>query len=125
MTLHFDPAKAEGLDRAQYIQALAAEGFPAHPPYPPVYRAPLLNLYDRTSPVPFRDPAAVQNYAELRLPVTERICGETGLVIAQPLLLADEAFALQTIEAVKKVNDNLKGLKRFFDEREARRAAVA
>ena len=51
LTLRFNPAESRGAGLAKYAQALGTEGFPAVRTYAPVYRNPLLNLFDRTSPV--------------------------------------------------------------------------
>jgi dTDP-4-amino-4,6-dideoxygalactose transaminase len=114
LSLHFDSAQAEGLTREQYLAALNAEGFPAGPTYPPVYRHPILNLYDSTSPVPFRDPATIQNYAELRLPVTERVVAEEGVVMMHQHLLGSRAYLDQLLTAVDKVNSRLAEVKAHF-----------
>ena len=119
VTMHFDPAQAEGLNRAQYIGALAAEGLGLSLPYDPVYRHPLMNLQHLTSPVPYRDPAVVQDYASLRLPNVERICGETGLVMMQRMLLSEPAYIDQLVGAVAKVNDNLASVREHFAGQEA------
>lgn len=106
LTLHYEgPAP-----RAAYVAALAAEGFPLALPYPPVHRHPILNLYDATSPVPFRDPGLIQNYAELDLPVTMRWSRESGLVLNHPLLLGSRDYLRQLVDALRKVNDQLESL---------------
>lgn len=106
MTLHFDPAQAEGLTRSQYMQALAAEGLALTETYEPVYRNPLLNLYDRTSPLPYRD-SAPQKYDELRLPVCERVKNETGVLLFHTHLLSAPEYIRQLLDAVEKVNAQL------------------
>ena len=112
-TLHFDPNTA-GITRNQYMEALAAEGFVLLTPYPPVYRSPLLNLYDNTSPIPFRDPRQVQNYASLRLPNVENIADSTGLLIFNNHLLGNKEYIGQIVNAIKKVNDNLATARLYF-----------
>jgi dTDP-4-amino-4,6-dideoxygalactose transaminase len=114
MTLHFDPDRAQGVSRAQYFAALGAEGVPIGETYPPVYRSPLLNLYDTTSPIPFRDPALIQDYARLQLPNTERAVTQTGAVLPHTHLLGDDVYISQLIEAVRKVNANLDAVARHF-----------
>lgn len=110
MSLHFDAEAARGVSRARYVEALGAEGVWLSELYEPVYRNPLLNLYDRTSPIPFRDAAAVQDYASLRLPATERVKEETGLILMHYHLLADQAYIGQMLDAVAKVNAGLGAL---------------
>jgi len=118
-TLHFDPAQAEGVTRGQYFAALAAEGLGLSEPYAPVYRHPLMNLYDPTSPVPYRDAAAMQDYANLHLPVTERVCSETGALMMHRHLLGDAEYIDQLIGAVAKVNDSLPAVREHFEEQAA------
>lgn len=119
MTLVYDPKKAGGLDKHGYAAAAGAEGFPLGGTYWPVYRAPLMNLYDRTSPVPYRDPKTLQDYASLRLPNTEKAVEETALVLSHTHLLGSEDYITQLLAAVRKVNDNLPAA------RQAREAALA
>lgn len=116
MTLHFDKSQAQGLTRDQYLAALAAEGFACNTTYPPVYRHRIMNLYDYTSPVPFRNPEKIQNYADLRLPVTERVVAEEGVVLMHRFLLGDAAYMNQLLAAVRKVNENLDQVKAHFAE---------
>jgi L-glutamine:2-deoxy-scyllo-inosose/3-amino-2,3-dideoxy-scyllo-inosose aminotransferase len=113
LTLHFDPAAA-GISRDHYFAALHAEGVPIWGPYPPVYNHQLLNLYDATSPIPYRDPAVTQDYANLKLPVTERVVNEEGAVIPQTALLGDDAYIAQLLAAIGKVNNNLAAVKAHF-----------
>lgn len=106
MTLHFDAAQAEGVTRSQYVQALAAEGVGLGEVYDPVYRNPLLNLYDATSPIPYRE-SVPQDYANLRLPVCEQVKTETGLVMMHQHLLGEPEYMKQLVAAVEKVNGHL------------------
>ncbi len=114
MIFHFDPARAEGLTLAQYRKALEAEGIQFHPTYPPVYRSPLMNLYDATSPLPFRDRATTPDYANLRLPNTERAAEQTALLLAHQHLLSSRKRIHQILDAIAKVNDNLAAIERSF-----------
>lgn len=114
MTFVFDPDQADGVTRDQYIQALNAEGCGFSGTYAPVYRNPLLNLYDRTSPVPYRDPSAIQNYAGLKLPNVEKAVGRTAVVMGHRLLLSDHAYLDDLLAAVEKVNDNLRAAAQHF-----------
>jgi dTDP-4-amino-4,6-dideoxygalactose transaminase len=108
MSLHFDAAQAEGVTRAQYVAALTPEGLPLGGVYDLVYSNPLLNLYDRTSPIPYRQEVP-QRYDQLHLPVCEQVKHETGLVLIHPHLLAEQDYIDQLVEAVAKVNDQTGG----------------
>jgi L-glutamine:2-deoxy-scyllo-inosose/3-amino-2,3-dideoxy-scyllo-inosose aminotransferase len=114
MTMVFDAARAEGVTRGQYLQALAAEGFYAGETYDPVYRNPLLNLYDQTSPIPYRKDVP-QDYATLRLPSCEQAKTETAVVMSHTQLLAEAEFVDQLLAAVEKVNGDLAGVKRHLE----------
>lgn len=114
LTLHADPEQLDGLTRDQYLTALHAEWIPFSGTYEPVYRNGLLNLYDRTSPIPYRDPNTVQNYAELRLPNTERAVTETAVTLSHVHLLARREYLDQILDGVRKVNDHLDDVRRHF-----------
>mgnify|MGYP001487104672 CR=1 FL=1 len=107
MTLCFRPDQACGLTREQYFRALQAEGLGLGAPYAPVYRHPLLNLADRTSPVPYRQRPGGQDYASLRLPGVEQAATQTGVVLMHQALLGSPAYLDQMLQAVRKVNDHL------------------
>jgi L-glutamine:2-deoxy-scyllo-inosose/3-amino-2,3-dideoxy-scyllo-inosose aminotransferase len=115
LTMHLDPEQLGGLTRDQYLQALQAEGIPVGATYEPVYRSSLLNLYDRTSPIPFRNRNMVQNYAELRLPNTERAVTETAVVMSHIHLLGSRELMDQIVDGVEKVNSNLAAVKKYYE----------
>lgn len=109
-TLFYDPAKAGGVPRARYLAALAAEHCSLGTTYSPVYRSPLLNLADATSPLPFRRNLP-QDYATLRLPNTERAVTETAVTLSQKYLLGTDEYIGQLLAAIRKVNDSLDRLR--------------
>ena len=117
MTCHFDPEKAQGVTRDMYIAALRAENAGLGEGYPPVYKSGLLNLYDRTSPIPYRDASLVQDYRNLHLPNTERACYETAVLMEHSRLLGDRAYIDQILCAIKKANDSLSAIAKHFQER--------
>lgn len=111
LTLVYDPKKAENTPRPAYINALAAEGCPVGGTYAPVYANPLMNLYDKTSPVPYRDHKKVQDYKSLKLANVEKAVNETAVVLSHAHLLGERAYIDELISAVRKVNDNLKSVR--------------
>lgn len=113
MSLHFMPERAEGLTREQYRQALAAEGLALVEVYDPVYRNPLLNLYDSTSPIPYRE-STPQDYTALHLPMCEQVKTETGLLLFHTELLCEPEYIEQLLAAVEKVNSDLAGVRKHF-----------
>ncbi len=121
MTLVYDPDKAGGLGRSDYCAALQAEGCRFGGIYAPVYSNMLLNLYDSTSPIPYRDPKRLQKFRSLKLPNVERACRETAVTLSHTHLLGSRAYMGQILAAVRKVNDNLAKVK---DICEARRKAA-
>ena len=86
--------------------------------YWPVYRTPLLNLYDRTSPIPFRDPKSMQDYRSLRLPNTERVFEETAVLLSHPHMLGSAAYVKELLAAVRKVSDDLPGARAAWEKAE-------
>lgn len=122
VTMHFDPAQADGVSRDQYIAALAEEGVALGKTYDPVYRHPLMNLQHPTSPVPHRDPAVMQDYANLRLPNVEQVCDATGLVMMHRMLLSEPEYIDQLVGGVAKVNDNLDAVREHFQKQEQQEA---
>jgi diguanylate cyclase (GGDEF)-like protein len=92
MTLVYDPKMAAGLCKHAYLWALAAERCYLGDTYWPVYRAPLLNLYDTTSPVPYRKEKLPQNYRNLNLPNTERAVNDTAVILSHGHLLGDRVL---------------------------------
>lgn len=107
LTLTYDAAKGQGVSRDQFHRAANAEGCGFGLPYPPVYASPLLNLYDTTSPIPFRDPERTQNYRDLKLPNVEKTVKETAILLSHQALLGDIDYMDQIVAAVGKVTENL------------------
>ena len=107
MTFVFDPAQAGGVTKNEYAKALAAEHCYVGGTYAAVYKNPLLNLYDTTSPVPFRDRKTIQNYRTLKLPNVEKAVNETALVMMHQHLLGTREYMTQWVQAIAKVNANL------------------
>ncbi len=117
MTLYYDPEAADGVSRDAFRHALAAEGCSLGATYGPVYRNPLLNLDDATSPLPYRDPATLQDYRQLSLPNTERSVQETAATLSQVHLLGDSAYVRQLLAAIRKVTDQLPRVRQAWEER--------
>ncbi len=118
LTMLYD-GPSNGLSREAYVWALNAEGLPAVGAYWPVYRSPLLNLYDRTSPVPFRDPGTIQDYGRLRLPNVEKAVKDRAVMLLHHHLLGNDEYIDQLIAAIRKVNDNLAAVATAWSEKEA------
>ena len=106
-TLHVEAQQLGKATRDQYLQALGAEGIPLGVAYDPVYRNPLLNLYDRTSPVPYRDPGRIQDYAALRLPNAEHACTVSAAFLGHMHLLGSREYIDQLLDGIRKVNARL------------------
>jgi L-glutamine:2-deoxy-scyllo-inosose/3-amino-2,3-dideoxy-scyllo-inosose aminotransferase len=120
MTLVYDAKAAEGLPRQGYLNATGAEGCGLGTTYCPVYASPLLNLYDRTSPIPFRDPRKTQDYRGLKLPNVERAVNETAVILGHQHLLGERKYIDQLLEGIEKVNNSLPAVKRLFARQQAK-----
>ena len=119
MTLQYDSKKALGMPKQAYLNALAAEGCAMWSTYWPVYAAPLLNLYDKTSPVPFRDQKKIQDYKGLKLPNTEKAVNETAVILSHTHMLGSDAYLAELLGAVRKVNENLPEARKVWQEQQA------
>jgi L-glutamine:2-deoxy-scyllo-inosose/3-amino-2,3-dideoxy-scyllo-inosose aminotransferase len=119
MTLQYDSKKAAGLPKQGYLNALTAEGCGVSSTYWPVYAAPLLNLYDQTSPVPYRDPKKIQDYRHLKLPEVEKAVNETAVILSHPPLLGTEEYLGELLRAIQKVNENLPEARKVWEEQQA------
>ena len=119
MTLYYDSRKAGGLHRNDYNAALRAEGCSMGPTYYPVYASPLLNLYDRTSPVPFRDQKKIQDYKNLKLPNVEKAFNETALLLSHTHLLGARTYMDQLVAAIRKVNDQLSAVRKYMVDKKS------
>ena len=120
MTLVYDSKKAENTPRHAYTHALGAEGFTAGGTYAPVYANPLMNLYDKTSPAPYRNQKNIQDYRSLKLPNVEKAVNETAVTLSHTHLLGTRAYIDELLAAVRKVNDNLKSVRSACEDRESR-----
>ena len=118
LTLYFDPEKA-GLPRDAYQWAAAEEGLCMGTTYPPVYRAPLMNLYAGTSPIPYRDPKTTPDYRNLKLPNVEKAVGETALVLGHSCLLGDDAYIDELLAAADKINGQLPAVRAAWEKKQA------
>lgn len=124
MTFVYDAKAAGGLPKSGYAHTLIAEGFMLGSTYWPVYSAPLMNLYDRTSPVPYRDQKKLQDYRSLKLPNTERAVNETAGLLSHVHLLGDRAYIDQLLAAVDKVNHALPAARRAWADKQKQDAAA-
>ncbi len=116
MTLYFDPEVSDGVSRQAFLQALSAEGCNLGTAYAPVYKSRLLNLYDATSPIPYRDPKTMQDYRRLYLPNTERCVAETSVTLQHPHLLGNAAYIRQLLSAIRKVTDKLPEVRKTLEK---------
>jgi L-glutamine:2-deoxy-scyllo-inosose/3-amino-2,3-dideoxy-scyllo-inosose aminotransferase len=121
MTMKFDPALAGGVTKKEYIEALKAERCQLLTTYAPVYSCPLLNLYDSTSPVPYRDQRRIQDYRKLKLPNVERAVKATELLLMHYHLLGSHAYLDQLLGAIAKVNDHLGEVKKLCRKKAGRK----
>jgi dTDP-4-amino-4,6-dideoxygalactose transaminase len=96
-----------GVNRERFVQALSAEGIPASEGYKlPLYRQPIFALPDLG---PF-DAARVQDYRNVRCPVTERACAGEGAWLFHTVLLGDEQDVCDIADAFEKLYENRREL---------------
>ena len=102
----YDPEEWEGVPRSRFLKALQAEGVRAGNGFPPVYwsefwhvrkeRFPAASRYDPTSP----------DYAEVSLPVTERLAREQQVTLPHAQLLGTEDDVMDIVRAVEKLYEH-------------------
>jgi len=115
LSLHYDKREFGNMPRQSFLEPLHYEGWSMGGPYDPVYRHPLLNLYHPTSPVPYRAKAPkVQDYKNLRLPITERVWEEEGVFFGHSVLLGSRELMDQFILAYRKVLDHEAAIKQHY-----------
>lgn len=102
LTLWYQPEAFSGLPRDLVLQALQAEGIPFKPTYPhPLYRNPLFAA--EPGPLLRCDGFhAAQNYAELKLPVAERVCRD-AMWLNHYVFMGEKRDIDDVLDAVRKV----------------------
>ena len=100
----YDPSRFDGLPRAAFIKALAAEGIPTQGGYSPLNKQPFLD--DAFSAPGFRTIYSKARIDEWRdrneCPQNDRLCTE-GVWIVQTMLLGSRQDMEDIAEAVRKV----------------------
>ena len=82
--------------------ALAAEGVPCFPGYDPMYRYDLFQPLNSRLPAPSAFPERF-DYADMRLPVTERISGLEGMWLGESVFRAGKSGVDDVVAALRKV----------------------
>lgn len=108
--LRYDRVAFDDIPREQFLRALEAEGVRLFPPYVPAYRNPLAVLEHETGPLGGR--ADSPRYADLRLPVAERISSDEGLTLPHPWLLGRKKVLGEVLSAFAKVVEHRAALAR-------------
>jgi dTDP-4-amino-4,6-dideoxygalactose transaminase len=109
VTMRYDPAAFNGLERGVFLSALQAEGIPAKAPYPyPLYRNPLFQRQN-LPPCACGSWEAAQDYASLHLAECERLCRD-GVWLEQSLFLGTGKDMDDIVEACSKIQALSKSL---------------
>jgi dTDP-4-amino-4,6-dideoxygalactose transaminase len=113
--IRYDPSMWDGLPRGTFLKALQAEGVPIGDVWPLLYRMPLFAKHPRQGPsgCPLSCPyhqGPVQDYANLHLPHAERLSTQTGMWMAQNVLLADTSDLQDIVDGFTKIRENLSDL---------------
>lgn len=88
-----------GLPRAEFINALKAEGIPCSPGYSPLYRSPAFKIDAATHPF-----AGRIDYGAMHLPAVEQAC-EEAVWLGQNLLLAERSDMDDIVDAIRKIGE--------------------
>ena len=101
LTFWYKPEAFSGVSRELAVEALQAEGIPFKLTYPhPLYRNPL--FVKEQESLARSNWRAAQDYANLRLPVAERVCRE-GVWLSHTALLGDKSDIDDVLEALRKL----------------------
>jgi dTDP-4-amino-4,6-dideoxygalactose transaminase len=101
LILRYNPEGFAGMPREKFLKALEAEGAPCRPGYRPLHQERGF-LEDAASLLSGLD---LPDYANQRLPVTEKVCAETAVWIRQNTLLGETTLHVEEIaEAIRKVS---------------------
>jgi len=102
LTLWYQSEEFSGVPRDLVLQALQAEGIPFKPTYPhPLYRNPLF-VTEQSALARCGNWYAAQDYANLHLPVAERVCKE-GVWLSHNVFLGEKRDIDDVLEAIRKV----------------------
>jgi len=92
----YDSSKFGGKTKAQFLQALSAEGIPCSPGYSPLYKSDL-----------FKAAGCDIDYENTETcPVTESICRDEAVWLYQTMMLATKEDMDDIISAIKKIKEN-------------------
>ncbi len=102
LTLWYEPEGFSGLSRDLAVKALQAEGVPFKVTYPhPLYRNPLFAA-EQDALSRFGNWHATQDYANLKLPTTERVCRE-GVWLSHNVFLGEQCDIDDVLAALHKL----------------------
>ncbi len=100
-----------GVSRETFRKAVAAEGLNLGTPFEPVYRSKMFGYDPVRTSIACGLPAGTLNYREQRLPVTERISTEVGVLFTHTLLLGTREDMELIAAAIRKVASDVDGLR--------------
>ena len=113
-------AEAFGVHRSGVLAALRAEGIPASAGYGlPLYRQPL--FVNRAFGPYLAPPASRPDYAGVRCPNCELLCGEQGAWLEQNLLLGTGPDMEDIVRAFEKIHVNRAALRAWNEQNDAGR----
>jgi perosamine synthetase len=105
--LRYDQDHFKGVPRAKVVRALEAEGVIAINGYPPLNKEPYLeqSLNLRSFKTVFSEERLNRYRAQNNLPQNDKLC-ETGLYLAQNMLIGEKSDVDDVLEAFNKVQKN-------------------
>jgi dTDP-4-amino-4,6-dideoxygalactose transaminase len=104
---NYDSKGFGGLARDRFLAALNAEGIPVSSGYVPLYKAEMFERQGDGRSIAERYSGRTFDYAKVRCPVTERICGSDGFWMYQKHFLGPESDMEQIAAAIRKVRGNV------------------
>lgn len=107
----YDPEAFAGLSKADFANAMRAEGIPVSVGYSkPVYKEPYLD-YFKKCPLSCPNYGIAIDYSEVGLPEAEKACYIEGLWLPQNVLLSSKEDMDDIMAAIEKIKANIEELK--------------
>jgi dTDP-4-amino-4,6-dideoxygalactose transaminase len=103
----YDPQGFGGVPRAEFLEALNAEGIPCSAGYVPLYKEQLFYVEPDGCPAGCGFAARKVDYSKVSCPVCENACANESVWLFQSMLLGTKQDMDDIIRAVGKVKENI------------------
>ncbi|HIE52916.1 MAG TPA: DegT/DnrJ/EryC1/StrS family aminotransferase [Armatimonadetes bacterium] len=109
--LRYDRENFGGVPRERFLAALRAEGIPCSSGWTPLHRQEAILRQAEEYPRACVPQGRSLNYAQVHLPVTERIAAEEAVWFSQTILLGEQADMQDIVDAIAKIRTHVDELR--------------